>query len=77
MTPESMEAVAQKMGLPLRAVDLIRPPKETQVFKYHMDYGTLTTNEIRARLGLPPALVGGDEPPEPVAQPPSAGGQDI
>lgn len=42
-----------------------QPGSEANVFKYHMDYGVLTLNEIRERLGLPP-IQGGDTPPKPM-----------
>jgi HK97 family phage portal protein len=42
-----------------------QPGSEANIFKYHMDYGVLTLNEIRARLGLPP-IAGGDVPPQPM-----------
>jgi hypothetical protein len=43
-----------------------------EIFKYHLDYGVFTTNEIRASRGLPP-IKGGDTPPKLVASPPSDG----
>ena len=45
-----------------------QPGAEANVFKYHMDYGVLTLNEIRERLGLT-ALPGGDSPPVPMMLP--------
>lgn len=44
-----------------------------QIYPYHLQYGVLTVNEIRARLGLAPRD-GGDEPPKPLAAPAPAGG---
>lgn len=34
------------------------------IFQYHMQYGVVTINEVRATLGLPP-MEGGDVPPKP------------
>lgn len=42
-----------------------------QVYQYHLTYGVLTLNELRATLGLPP-VKGGDVPPKPVAGSPGA-----
>lgn len=42
-----------------------------QIYGYHLQYGVLTLNEMRARLGLPP-IAGGDEPPVPVTDPNAA-----
>lgn len=41
------------------------PPEDGKVYKYHLDYGVLTVNEIRGKLGLPPTE-GGDAIPQPV-----------
>jgi len=38
---------------------------QKKIFKYHLDYGLLTINEIRESLGLGP-IAGGDKIPEPV-----------
>jgi phage gp29-like protein len=64
--PIDVRGLLEKYGVPLQ------DPKDVeqtgQVFKYHLDYGALTLNEIRERLGLPP-IKGGDEAPKPVAAP--------
>lgn len=61
--PIDVRLLLEQYGIPLK------DPKEVeqagQVFKYHLDYGALTLNEIRERLGLPP-VKGGDEAPKPV-----------
>lgn len=41
--------------------------RRTDIYKYHLDYGLLTINEIRGALGFSP-VAGGDRPPEPVVQ---------
>jgi len=38
---------------------------QKKIFKYHLDYGVLTINEIRESLGMP-AAPGGDRIPEPL-----------
>lgn len=64
--PIDVRALLEGYGVPLQ------DPKDVeqtgQVFKYHLDYGALTLNEIRERLGLPP-VDGGNTPPKPVAAP--------
>ena len=59
-------ALAEEFDLPLADVVDATPPGA--IFGYHLEYGVLTLNELRARLGLPP-IAGGDEPPKPVADP--------
>ena len=49
---------------PQEGEDLIGGDQK-KIFKYHMDYGILTINEIRESLGLPP-VNGGDRIPEPL-----------
>lgn len=46
-----------------------RPQDPQPLYQYHFQFGVVTTNEARARLGLPP-IAGGDEPPKPIAVPP-------
>lgn len=46
------------------------PDEKNQIFKYHLDYGIFTENEIREKLGFP-AVAGGDKAPQPVAGAPS------
>ena len=60
--------VAEQFGIPLIAGQ--DTAQAGQFYKYHFDYGIITLNEARARLGLPP-LPNGDVPPLPLA---SAGG---
>lgn len=68
--PIDVRSLLEGYGVPLQ------DPKDIeqtgQVFKYHLDYGALSLNEIRERLGLPP-VDGGNEPPKPVAAAPSDG----
>jgi phage gp29-like protein len=68
--PIDVRALLEKFGVPLRSVKDKEVDQAGQIFKYHLDYAVLTTNEIRARLGLPP-IDGGDVPPKPVAAPAS------
>lgn len=64
--PVDVRALLEQFGVPMK------DPKDIeqlgQVYKYHLDYGALTLNEIRERLGLPP-VKGGDEAPKPLAAP--------
>ncbi len=46
------------------------PDEKNQIFKYHLDYGIFTENEIREKLGFP-AVAGGDKAPQPVAGAPA------
>lgn len=39
---------------------------DSNLFQYHLQFGVLTVNEVRASLGLPP-VEWGDRPPTPVA----------
>lgn len=39
--------------------------EKNQMFRYHLEFGVLTLNEIREKLGLPP-VPGGDRAPEPM-----------
>lgn len=48
-----------------------KPQDPTPLFQYHFEYGVVTKNEARERLGLP-AIDGGDEPPKPIVQPAAA-----
>lgn len=63
-SPVDPRAFLERFGIPLR------DPKDIeqggQVYQYHLQFGVLTKNEIRERLGLPP-VKGGDEPPTPMA----------
>jgi phage gp29-like protein len=67
--PIDVRVLLESYGVPLKDAKDIE--QSGQVFKYHLDYGILTTNEIRERLGLP-AVKGGDEAPKPMAA--AAGG---
>jgi hypothetical protein len=42
-----------------------KPQDPTPLYKYHFDFGIISRNEARERLGLPP-VAGGDEPPKPI-----------
>lgn len=64
--PVDVRALLERFDIPLK--DPKDVEQQGQVFKYHLDYGVLTLNEIRERLGLP-TRAGGDEPPKPVAAP--------
>lgn len=44
------------------------PPEDGKLYQYHFQYGIVTVNEARSRIGLPP-LPDGDRIPEPIAQP--------
>ena len=39
--------------------------EKNQMFRYHLEFGVLTLNEIREKLGLPP-VTGGDAAPQPM-----------
>lgn len=39
--------------------------EKNQMYRYHLEFGVLTLNEIREKLGLPP-VPGGDRAPEPM-----------
>lgn len=69
--PVDVRALLEAYGVPLKDVEDIE--QAGQVFKYHLDYGVLTLNEIRARLGLP-KVAGGDVAPKAVAA--AGGGED-
>jgi hypothetical protein len=43
---------------------------DSNLFQYHLQFGVLTVNEVRASLGLPP-VAWGDEPTSPAALPSS------
>lgn len=62
--PVDVRAVLEQFKVPLKDAKDIE--QEGQVFKHHLDYGVLTINEIRERLGLP-KVKDGDVPPLPVA----------
>lgn len=61
-------ALARDYGIPLREDVEDEDQSTGEVFGYHLEFGVLTRNEIRARLGLPP-IAGGDIPPQPMAAP--------
>lgn len=65
LPPAAMAALCRGLDLPITESDLARPDPESQVYKYHFDYGIIKINEARARIGLPP-IPGGDAVPEPV-----------
>lgn len=53
-------ALARQFGIPVEEDD--EDEATGQLFQYHFEFGIITINEARARLGLPP-IEGGDEPP--------------
>lgn len=58
--PVDLAQLAERYGIP---IDTDAETKAGEaVFKYHLDYGILTVNEVRERLGLEP-IPGGDERP--------------
>lgn len=48
--------------------DTVPPPEDGKIYQYHLQYGILTRNEIRARIGFEPLEAGGDEIPQPLMQ---------
>lgn len=53
---------------PEKGEEVLGGSEAGKVYEYHMDYGILTKNEVRQKLGLPP-VPGGDkliEPPQPL-----------
>ena len=54
--PLDVAAYAKEFGIPLEDVELA---VGQALFRYHLDFGILTVNEARARLGLDP-IEGGD-----------------
>jgi len=57
--PESY--IAETYGIPLAEEgDAVMMADEGKIFEYHFKYGTITVNEVRARLGLPP-VAGGEK----------------
>ena len=65
--------LARKFGVPLAQEEEGTDDDEQigQLFQYHFEFGVITVNEARARLGLPP-IAGGDRPAERVLQDPMA-----
>ena len=47
--------------------------EDAQIYKYHIDSGVVTKNEVRSDLGLE-AVAGGDAPIE-IVQPSQSGGE--
>lgn len=56
--------ILEKFGL--RLGEHANETATAPIYKYHLDYGVLSKNEIRARIGFAP-VDGGDAPPLPVA----------
>lgn len=56
--------LTEEFGLPIDVASILGQ----QLFQYHLNFGILTINEARARLGLPP-IKGGDERPVPIDVP--------
>jgi len=63
--PLDVSAFAKQFGIP---IDTDAQEQQGQLFKYHLDFGVATKNEIRARLGLPP-MEDGDVAPNPLVKP--------
>ncbi len=64
-----LEEVARRADLPTRVIETAREGGAAgQVYQYHLTFGVLTKNEIRAGLGFPP-VEGGDVPPAPIPAP--------
>ncbi len=63
--PVDILASAEDAGVIISAEGEVATVNKGEIFKYHLDYGVFTTNEIRASRGLPP-IEGGDVPPEPM-----------
>lgn len=63
-----VDATLAEFGVKVLPPDLAADDKGPPgaIYKYHLDYGILTTNEIREALGKPP-IPGGDVPPTPVS----------
>lgn len=58
------KAYAERYGVPLKE-EQDEQPDVGQLYEYHFQYGVITVNEARARLGLP-AIKGGDVPAKPL-----------
>jgi phage gp29-like protein len=54
------KALAEEFGVPLALTET--PGQAGQYYQYHLQYGIVTKNEARAKLGLPP-VPDGDVPP--------------
>ena len=64
-------AIAAQFGVPLEqedAEDKAEDEEMGEVYQYHLQFGLVTINEARARLGLP-LWPDGDRPPEPLFLP--------
>ncbi|XXX79155.1 DUF935 family protein [Sorangium sp. So ce134] len=66
--PVDIPKLAEEFEVPLREVAESRV-QSPRIFEYHLKYGILTKNEIRASLGYDPET-GGDVVPEPIVQVP-------
>lgn len=62
-SPVDVRAYLAKFDIPL--LDEKEIEQSGQIYQYHLQFGILSKNEIRERLGLPP-VKGGDVPPEPM-----------
>jgi len=61
--PLDMVAMVEQYGLPVD-LEKAKEAQPTQLYKYHFDFGIITINEARQRIGLAP-ISGGDKPPDP------------
>lgn len=66
--PIDTAILAEQHGIPVRVVEAEDDQAKGQLYKYHFDFGIITINEARARLGLP-AIPGGDVPAKLIQQP--------
>jgi len=71
--PYDTVRLAASYDIPLLPGDV--PSKTGQIFKYHVDAGIVTVNEVRHSLGLP-LVEGGDVPTKPPAAPEAGGGDE-
>lgn len=69
VTQEIVDALAREFGItPVPTLSTASGGGE--IFKYHLDYGCFSKNEIRASRGMPP-VADGDTPPTPLAGAPA------
>lgn len=68
-----IDVLAERFQVPVQKLD--ESAATGRIYQYHLSFGILTVNELRARLGLPP-IPGGDVRPEP-AQGAGGGGDAV
>lgn len=69
-----VQATAKDAGVIIDETQKPVPVLKGEIYKYHLDYGVFSKNEIRASRGAQP-VAGGEKPPEPIANPPATGAQ--